>query len=381
MGTERILGRGHHSRILASGGLPSSLARMGRAPFLIDDGVVFLNHGSFGACPEPVFAEYQDWQRQLEREPVDFLARRLPALLEDVREQLGAFVGADPEGLALLPNATAGVNVVARSLELGPGDEVLSTDHEYGAMRFIWQDACARAGAAWVEQPVAAPARDIVEEVWSGVTPRTRVLFVSHVTSPTAIRFPVEELCRRAREAGILSVVDGAHGPGQLDLDLEELGADVYAGNCHKWLCAPKGSGFLWARPELRDLLRPHATSWGARSDRFAERHGWSGTADPSAYLALPAAIAFHREHLAPGRAECHALLVEFLPLLGTPVATSFEQMASVELPPCDAAELQLRLWQYDRIEVVGEQWNDRPLLRVSVQIYNTRDDLQTLAG
>src|SRR4051812_18396704 len=270
MGTERILGRGHHSRILASGGLPSSLARMGRAPFLIDDGVVFLNHGSFGACPEPVFAEYQDWQRQLEREPVDFLARRLPALLEDVREQLGAFVGADPEELALLPNATAGVNVVARSLELRPGDEVLSTDHEYGAMRFVWQDACARAGAAWVERPVAAPARDIVEEVWSGVTPRTRVLFVSHITSPTAIRFPVEELCRRAREAGILSVVDGAHGPGQLDLDLEELGADVYAGNCHKWLCAPKASGFLWARPELRDLLRPHATSWGARSDRFA---------------------------------------------------------------------------------------------------------------
>jgi isopenicillin-N epimerase len=355
-----------------------------RTPFLLDDGVVFLNHGSFGACPEPVFAEYQAWQRELEREPVDFIVRRLAGLLEDVRVQLGAFVGADPEGLALLPNATAGVNVAARSLELRPGDEVLSTDHEYGAMRFVWQDACERAGAAWVEQPVPVPcasAEEIVEAVWAGVTPRTRVLFVSHITSPTAIRFPVEELCRRAREAGILSVVDGAHGPGQLDLDLDALGADVYSGNCHKWLCGPKGCGFLWARPEVRDLLRPHVISWGARSTRFTERHGWQGTVDPAAYLALPAAIAFHREHVAPARSGCHALAAEFAPLLGTPVAHPglFDQMAAVELPPCDAADARRRLWEEHRIEVVAEQWNSRPLLRVSVEAYNTRDDLQTL--
>jgi isopenicillin-N epimerase len=350
-----------------------------RTPFLLDDGVVFLNHGSFGACPEPVFAEYQRWQRELEREPVDFIARRLTGLLEDVRAGLGAFVGADPEGLALLPNATAGVNVVARSLELRPGDEVLSTDHEYGAMRFVWQDACERAGATWVEQPVGVPTGDIAEDVWAGVTPRTRVLFVSHVTSPTAIRFPVEELCRRAREAGIVSVVDGAHGPGQLDLDLEALGADAYAGNAHKWLCAPKGCGFLWARPELRNVLRPLVVSWGARSERFPERHGWLGTADPSAYLALPAAIAFHREHVAPVRAGCHALLAEFAPQLGAPVTEAYAQMASVELPPCDPAEVRRRLWEEHRIEAVAEEWNGRPLLRVSVQVYNTREDLQAL--
>src|SRR4051812_2683153 len=228
MGTERILGRGHHSRILASGGLPSSLARMGRAPFLIDDGVVFLNHGSYGACPEPVFAEYQRWQRELEREPVDFLYRRLEGLLEGVRRELGAFVGADPGGIVFLPNATTGVNAVARSIGLAPRDEVLSTDHEYGAMAFSWRDACERAGARWVPRPVPVPcttAEAIVEAVWGGVTERTRVLFLSQITSPTAIRFPVEELCRRAREAGILSVVDGAHAPGQLDLDLDAVGA------------------------------------------------------------------------------------------------------------------------------------------------------------
>jgi isopenicillin-N epimerase len=205
------------------------------------------------------------------------------------------------------------------------------------------------------------------------------VLFLSHITSPTAIRFPVEELCRRAREAGIVSVVDGAHGPGQVDLDLEALGADVYCGNAHKWLCAPKGCGFLWARPEVRDVLRPHAVSWGAHSERFAERHGWLGTADPSGYLALPAAIAFHREHVRPARAGCHDLLAEFVPRFGRPVAASFEQMASVELPPCDAAEVRRRLWDEHRIEVVAEEWNGRPLLRVSVQVYNTRDDLQAL--
>ncbi len=209
------------------------------------------------------------------------------------------------------------------------------------------------------------------------------MLFVSHITSPTAIRFPVEELCRRARAAGILSVVDGAHGPGQLDLDLEALGADAYAGNCHKWLCAPKGSGFLYARPELRDLLRPHVISWGAHAERFADRHSRHGTTDPAAYLALPAAIAFHREHLAPAREACHALAAEFVPLLGVPVAAPglFHQMASVELPAGDAADVRRRLWEEHRIEVVAEEWNDRALLRVSVQVYNTREDLQTLVA
>jgi isopenicillin-N epimerase len=373
-------------RLAAAG---QALARPHRHPaliprdqFLLDDDVVFLNHGSYGACPEPVFAEYQRRQRELERNPVDVLYRRLEGLLEGVRAELGAFVGADPEGIVLLPNATTGVNAVARSLELGAGDEVLSTDHEYGAMTYVWQDACGRAGATWAPRPVGVPctsAEDVVDAVWGGVTERTRVLFLSHITSPTAIRFPVEKLCRRAREAGIVTVVDGAHGPGQLDLDLEALGADFYAGNCHKWLCAPKGCGFLWARAEVRELLRPHVVSWGARSDTFAERHGWQGTSDPAAFLALPAAIAFHREYLAQARAGCHALLDEFLPLLGTPVATSFEQMASVELPPCDAAALRRQLWEEHRIEVVAEAWNGRPLLRVSVQAYNTREDLQKL--
>ena len=357
-----------------------------RAPFLLDDDVVFLNHGSFGACPEPVFRVYQHWQRLVERNPVELLHRRLDELLDEVRQTLAAFVGADAEGLALVPNATAGVNVVARSLRLERGDEVLSTDHEYGAMALVWRDACDRAGAHYVPAAVAVPCTEtkaIVESVWARVTERTRVLFISHVTSPTAIRLPIEELCRRARVAGIVTVVDGAHGPGQLDLDLGALGADFYAGNCHKWLCAPKGCGFLHARAEHRDALRPNVVSWGAEATRFVERHGWQGTADPSAFLALPAAIDFHGEHLAPYRAACHELVEEFRPRLGLPLTPPgnawFGQMASVELPPCDASEVRRLLWDEHQIEVVAEPWNRRPLLRVSVQAYNTRDDLQRL--
>jgi isopenicillin-N epimerase len=324
---------------------------------------------------------YQQWQRELELNPVDLLARRLEGLLDEARAELAEFVGADPEGLAFLPNATAAVNAVARSLDLGPGDEVLGTDHEYGAMELAWRDVCARAGATYVPQAVAVPATDDVSDaIWAGASEHTRVLFVSHITSLTALRLPVEELCRRARAAGIVSVVDGAHGPGQLDLDLRALDADFYAGNCHKWLCAPKGAGFVYAARQWRDRLRPLVVSWGATSQRFGVRIGAQGTRDPAAYLAIPAAIHFHAEYLAPRRRECNDLLAEFLERLGRPLSPWFEQMASVELPPCEPEEVGRRLLELG-IESLVKEWNGRPLLRVSVQAYNTRDDLQRLAA
>jgi isopenicillin-N epimerase len=349
--------------------------------FLLDPEVVYLNHGSFGACPEPVFRVYQEWQRELERNPVDLFARRLDGLLEEARAELAAFVGADPEGLAFLANATAAVNAVARSLDLAPGDEVLATDHEYGAMELAWRDVCERAGATYVPQPVAVPCPDdVADAIWAGVTERTRVLFVSHITSLTAIRLPVEELCRRARAAGIVSVVDGAHGPGQLDLALAGLDADFYAGNCHKWLCAPKGSGFLYAAPAWRERVRPPVVSWGATSEQFGVRIGSQGTRDPAAYLAVPAAIRFHREFLAPSRRHCHELLAEFRERLGRPLAAWFAQMASVELPACDPEAVGRTLREEHGLEALVQDWNGRPLLRVSVQAYNTREDLQKLA-
>lgn len=345
--------------------------------FLLDPDVTFLNHGSYGACPRPVFAAYQRYQLELERQPVEFLSRRLPEWIDAVRERLAAYVGADPEGLVLLPNATSGMNVVARSLTLEPGDEVVASNREYGAVDMVWRFVCERAGATYLRRPPAG--------LWDAVGDRTRVVCLSHISSPTAEILPVEEICARARAAGILSVIDGAHGPGQLPLDLRALGADAYAGNCHKWLCAPKGAGFLVVGERLRDVLQPQVLSWDwERETAFAARHRWAGTRDPAAYLAIPDAIDFLAEHdWTAVRARCHELVLRAgaeLTALGLrPLDGPFAQMVALELPPCDAEEVQRRLLDEHAIEVIAREWEGRPLLRVSFQGYNDESDLERL--
>jgi isopenicillin-N epimerase len=339
-----------------------------RDQFLLDPQVVYLNHGSFGACPRPVFEAYQRWQLELEREPVELLARRWDGLLAEARAALAAYVGARAQDLVFVTNATTGMNTLARSLAR-PGDEVLVSDQEYGAVELAWQAA----GATLVRAPL--------ESLWEHATERTRVLSISHVTSPTGAVVPVEEHCRRARERGILVVVDGAHGPGHVPVDLDAIGADAYAGNCHKWLCAPKGAGFLWVRPELQERIDPLVVSWGWDEAAFAARHGRSGTRDPAAWLAVPAAIEFQREWgWDDVRERCHALVERFLEASGLEaVARPFGQMAAVELPPGDPDEVQRRLWEEHRIEVPCFEWNGRPLLRLSVQGYNTEADVEAL--
>jgi isopenicillin-N epimerase len=209
-----------------------------RAEFLLDPTVTFLNHGSFGACARTVFERYQAWQLELERQPVLFLERRLDGLLAEARAALGAYVGADPDDLVFVPNATTGVYLAAWAVGLKAGDEVLTTDLEYGALDLTWEHVCGDFGARYVRTPIRLPVtspEEVVEAVWAGVGPRTRVLFISHHTSSTALTLPVAELCTRAREAGLRTVVDGAHVPGHLTLDLRTLDVDYYAGNCHKW--------------------------------------------------------------------------------------------------------------------------------------------------
>ena len=371
---------------------------VGRA-FLLREGVAFLNHGSFGACPQPVFETYQRWQRELEAEPVEFLGRRIDELLGEARAALGAYVGADGDDLVFVPNATTGVNIVARSLDLRPGDEVLGTDHEYGAVERTWTYLCERQGAHYRAQPIALPVTDaesVVEQLWQGVTERTRAIIISHITSPTALTLPVAEICRRARERGILTVVDGAHAPGHISLDLEALGADFYSGNCHKWLCGPKSAGFLYARRERQAMLQPLIVSWGWRprepgSSPFQDLFGWTGTQDPSAALSVPAAIAFQREHDWPRvRAACHTLLsqarAEVAALTGmAPICPDDEewygQMASLPLPVegLPAKELQRRLFDEHGIEVPINEWGGRRFVRVSIEGYNSPRDVERL--
>ncbi len=365
--------------------------------FLLRPDVVFLNHGSYGACPRPVFEAYQAWQLELERQPVEFLGRRFEKLMREAREGLGAFLGAEANDLVYVPNATTGLNLGARSLPLRPGDEVLATDHEYGALDRAWRFVCAKRGARYIRQPVPLPVaspEQIVEAVWSGVTERTQVLFFSHITSPTAFIFPVGELVCRAREAGIITVVDGAHAPGQVPLSLAALGADFYAGNCHKWMMAPKGAGFLYARPEMQPLLEPLVVSWGWQSEtpgpsRFIDELEYGGTQDIAAYLAVPAAIQFMEGHDWPAvQQECHELvrcarrkiteLTGLAPLCPDGPAW-FAQMAAFPLPACDGELLQRRLYDELRVEIPIIDWNGHHLVRVSVQGYNTRGDVDAL--
>ena len=211
--------------------------------FLLDPDVVFLNHGSFGACPREVFEEYQHWQRRLEAQPVRFLQRELPELLANARARLADFVGADADEVVFVPNPTFAVNELARCLPLHGDDEVLLSDQEYGACLRAWQFMQAKGRLRVVQQPIRLPLSSVentVEEFWRGVTPKTRVIFLSQITSPTALTLPVDAICRRAREANILTIIDGAHGPGQVDIDLHAMQADFYVATCHKWLCAHK---------------------------------------------------------------------------------------------------------------------------------------------
>lgn len=324
---------------------------------------------------------YQDWQRALERQPVEFLGRRLEGLLAAAREQLAGFLGARPQDFAFVQNATTGINVVARSIRLAPGDEVLATDLEYGACNLAWTHWCERSGARYVQQSLDLD--DPVGSFFSAVGDRTRAVYLSHVTSATALVLPVAEMCGEARRRGLLAIVDGAHAPAQVPLDLDTLGADVYAGNFHKWMCAPKGSGFLWARPNHHDWLEAPIVSWGWEGGgSFISRIERQGTLDPAAYLATPVASAFVRGHDQLER--CHDLALtarrELAALLRVkPIAPNpsyVGRMIALPVPDgIDSDALQRRLYDEYRIEVPVQNG----ILRVSFAMYNDDADLDRL--
>jgi isopenicillin-N epimerase len=367
--------------------------------FHLDPTIHFLNHGSYGATPRPVFEEYQNWQLRLERQPVLFLGREIYGLLKEARDALGNYLNASGDDLVYVPNATHGVNIVARSLNLHPGDEILTTDHEYGACDYTWEFICDRTGAKYFHQPIPLPVQaeeEILEQFCRGVTSQTKVIYLSHITSSTALRLPVEAICRRAREAGILSVVDAAHSPGQIPVDLQRLGADIVFGNCHKWMIAPKGAGFLYVRREVQPLIDPLIVSWGynptpeiATGSRFVDILQWTGTRDLSAALTVPNAIQFMEEHEWEAvRCQCHDLLrqaiericdLSGLPPLYPLDSNLYRQMAIAPLPHSDLPTLKSRLYDEFKIEVPLVEWQDRQFVRISVQGYNTQEDIDAL--
>ncbi|MBK8026213.1 MAG: aminotransferase class V-fold PLP-dependent enzyme [Chloroflexi bacterium] len=255
-----------------------------RPLFLLDPAVTYLNHGSFGACPISVFETYQKWQLELERNPFRFLKVRAPQLMAEARDALAEYVGCPAKDCVFVPNATAGVSLAAQALmpSLGPGDEIVMTDHEYHPCQLIWNDISRRTGAKLVIVPVTLPYTSdeaFLEEFWSRVTPRTRIVFLSHITSITTLWFPVKAICEQARAAGIISIVDGAHAPGHIPLNVSDIAADFYGGSCHKWMLAPKGTGFLYVSERFQPLMRPLFLSWGWRDDAdFTARLHEQGT-------------------------------------------------------------------------------------------------------
>ena len=366
--------------------------------FLLDPNVTFLNHGSFGACPKPVFEIYQQWQLELERQPVEFLGRRFPDLLADARESIGSFLNAPADSLVFVANATWGVNAVVRSLEFDPGDEVLTTDQEYGACTMSWDWMLEKCGATLVKRPIPLPVGDrmaTVDHFWEGVNEHTKAIFLSHITAPTALILPIKEICLRAREQGILTVIDGAHAPGQIPVDLTDLGADIYTGNFHKWLCAPKGAGFLYVRPEEQAWMESLIISWGwGRSgtispSTFIERNEWQGTRDIAPFLSVPAAIAFQAENNWDDyRKQARAMHSELRTRTGEltglePLSPDdpewFMQMMAFEIPVDDVKALTGKLYDQYRIEIPGVDWGGRSFLRCSFQAYNDHDDLDAL--
>jgi isopenicillin-N epimerase len=409
---------------------PTSLAAPGAAtatleatsPWALDPAVDFLNHGSFGSCPRPVLEVQRRLRERLEAEPVDFLARELETMLDEARARLATFIGADPEELAFVTNATTAVNTVLRSLRFDAGDELLTTDHEYNACLNALQAAAAQNGArvviAELPLPVESP-EQVTGALLAAVTSRTRLALVSHVTSPTGLVLPIEPIVAGLQEQGVDVLVDGAHAPGMVPLDLDALGAAYYTGNHHKWLCAPKGSGFLHVRRDRQDGVRPLVISHGANDprsirSRFRKEFDWTGTADPTAHLSVPAALDF-MAGLEPGGWPAVMAANRELALRGleslravpgvVPVGprSMIGSMAAVLLPaggglpapgfsPLDDDPLQMALREQYRIEVPIGPWplawkplpdgeERRRLLRISAQRYNHPQQYDRLAA
>jgi len=382
-----------------------------RSEWLFDPHVSFLNHGSYGACPRVVLEKQQELRTRIEQEPVRFFVREYQELLDSAREKVARFLGARPDDLAFVSNATTGCNTVLRSLELNPGDELVVTDHGYNACRTAIEFAAERAGASVVVASLPFPIEgpEVVEQaVLSVVGKRTRCVLIDHVTSPTGLVLPVERLVAALRERGVFVMIDGAHAPGMLPLDLTALGADAYTGNAHKWLCAPKGAAILHVRPEHHGRVRPLTISHGANAQgsdrsRFHLEFDWCGTFDPTAWLSIPAAMDFLKGLLPGGwealRASNHAKVVAgrqaLCAALGEPPpapASMLGSLASVLLPELPATMLEKirwndpladRLWHEHSIEVPIMDWPSprRRLLRISAQAYNEVGEYEQLAA
>jgi len=368
-----------------------------KSQFLLDSNITFLNHGSFGACPKPIFEEYQRLQLELEKEPVHFIQKKQAEYLKIAKERLAKYIGCDANDFFFTPNPTFAVNTIMRSLDLKEGDEILSTNHEYGAMDRTWNFYCKKSGAKYIRQNISLPVvskAQILEEFWIGYTSKTKIIFLNQISSATALIFPVKEICDKARELGLITIIDGAHVTGQMDLDITELNPDFYTGTLHKWMLAPKGSSFLYVKKDFQEMLDPLVVGWGYESvtpgeSQFLDYQEFQGTRDISAFLCTPKVIDFLEENDWKTKSkECRSIVLDnyqrFCDLLNTqpncPITENFlVQMASIPVKTSNPAALKELLFNKYKIEIPVMPLNGNYFIRYSINAYNSQEDLDIL--
>ena len=363
--------------------------------FILDKKTTFLNHGSFGACTKEVMNQYIEFQYELENQPVHFIEKEIPDLMTKSRKSLSKFLNVDSNDLILIDNPTTAINEIIRSLKLQPGDEIISTDHEYGAMDKAWEFITEKTGSVYKNIKLPFPIEsndDITSTLVNNCSDKTKVLFISHITSPTAIIFPVKELCDFARKNNIITIIDGAHAPGHIELDIRNLNPDYYIGTCHKWLCTPKGVSFLYVDKEIQNKLDPLIIGWGWRDSEtklsnFQSNHQWWGTRDMSSYFCIPLAVMIHQEkEMVHSRIQC----LSKIPIIRKEINNITKQsdicpnemlghMASMIIPIENHLEIKNKLINDYNIEIPIFNWKGKNLLRVSYYLYNQKKDINYL--
>jgi isopenicillin-N epimerase len=370
-----------------------------RADFLIDPGLAFLNHGSFGAVPRVVLDEQTIWRQRIEADPIEMLGRQSRPLIDDAKQTIGRRLGMNPADFGLVTNATEGVNCILRSLDFSAGDELLTTNHVYNAVRQAMKFIARKTGAVYNEIDVPVPinsSADILRPILRAITLKTRLVVIDHITSPTALVFPVREILDACAERGVDVLVDGAHGPGMVPLHIDSLGPAYYAGNLHKWTCSPKGSAFIWVRPDKQSRIHPLVVSHFFDQGMVKE-FGWQGPRDISAWLSVPRALRYLTEigwenimtHNHAMAVWANQLLCAHwnVPPISPKDGSMLGSMATVPLPPPmdqlpneDVLKLQQKLHDQHRIEVPIMTWAGRNYIRPCCQIYNIADDIHRLA-
>jgi len=366
-----------------------------KSQFMLDPDIIHLNHGSYGSLPKPIFNSLLTWQKKLEFNPTKHLGFDLYNYLEKSRIALSNYVHCNKDDIAFFPNPSTALNTVIKSLDLKPGDEILSSNHEYGALDKTWNYMCKKTGIKYIQTSIPLPLtsnEDFINRFLENITKKTKIIFLSHITSSTGLIFPVKEICNIAKEKNIISIIDGAHVPGHINLNIKKLDPDVYTGACHKWMCSPKDTAFLYVKKKLQNIIDPLVISWGYESDnpgtsQFLDYLEWQGTNDMSSYLTIPDTINFlDKNNWKDVAKKCKELNLwardEVHQLLGIdPISDDkfLGQMSSIPIRSKDILQDQIKFYLKYKIQIPFIKWHDKEFFRISIQAYNSKEDIVKL--